>query len=68
MKETNKSKTDIFKTKEFLSVREVASLLGCDPRSVRSIIKAGKLPATKLSERKTLIKRSDIDKLFEPWE
>ncbi len=66
MKETNKS--NILKTKEFLSVREVASLLGCDPRSVRSIIKAGKLPATKLLERKTLIKKSNIDKLFEPWE
>jgi hypothetical protein len=47
------------KAKEFLTVRDVATLLNCSVRSVYYCIKA-----VNLSERSTRIKRSDIDKLF----
>lgn len=58
----------LLKNKEYLSISEVAILFGCDRRTIRGMIKNRKLNATKISERKTLIKKSNIDKLFEPWE
>ena len=51
--------------KEFLSVRELALLFNCVPKTIYSMINAGIIPAVKLTERKTIIRRSDIDKLFE---
>jgi excisionase family DNA binding protein len=50
--------------REFLSVREVAILLGCSLRSVYRLISNGTLKAVNLSERITRVKRSDIDKLL----
>lgn len=50
--------------REFLSVREVATLLGCSLRSVYRLINNGKLKAVNLSERITRVKRSNIDKLL----
>jgi len=52
------------KVKLFLSVNEVASLLGCSRQNVYKMINSGKLEATNLLEKKTIIKRSDLDKLF----
>ena len=50
--------------KEFLTVREVATLLQCSLRTTYRLINFGNLKATNLFERKTLVKRSDIDILF----
>lgn len=53
------------KAKEFLTVRDVATLLNCSVRSVYLYIESGNIKAVNLAERKTLVKRSEIDKLFE---
>jgi excisionase family DNA binding protein len=50
--------------KEFLTVKETAVLLSCSVRSIYSSIKAGQIKVTKLGDRLTRIKRSDIDDLF----
>lgn len=52
------------KAKEFLTVPDLAKLLNCSTRTAYNLINRGDLKAVKLSERKTLIKRSEIDKLF----
>lgn len=53
------------KSKEFLTVRDVAKLLSSSRQTVYSLIDAGTLKAFKLTDRKTLIRRADIDKLFQ---
>ena len=53
------------KAKEFLTVRDVAKLLNCSRQTIYDIIKRGELKATNLKVKKTLIKRSEIDKLFQ---
>ena len=52
------------KAKEFLSVRDVATLLNCSVRSVYYYIKSGNIKAVNLAKRATRVKRSEIDKLF----
>ena len=52
------------KNKEFLTVKGAAKLLNYSTRTIYRAINEGKIKATKITERKTLIKRSDIDKLF----
>lgn len=52
------------KAKEFLTVRDLATLLNCSIRTTYRFIENGTIKSVNLSERKTLIKRSDIDKLF----
>ena len=61
-----KQNTDIeaVKAKEFLTVSDLAKLLNCSTRTAYNLINRGDLKAVKVSERKTLIKRSEIDKLF----
>lgn len=56
---------EMIKAKEFLTVRDVAKLLNCSRPTVYTYIKEGRLEATNLGERKTLIKRESVDKLFE---
>jgi excisionase family DNA binding protein len=53
------------KAKEFLTVPDLAKLLNSSRRTVYYLIQRGIIKAVNLSERKTLIKRSEIDKLFE---
>jgi excisionase family DNA binding protein len=53
------------KAKEFLTVRNVATLLNSSIRTAYRLIQTGKIQAVNISERKTLVKRSEIDKLFE---
>lgn len=55
---------EVLKIKEFLSVRDVATLLNCSVRTTYRLIEQGSIKAVNLSQRKTLIKRSEIDKLF----
>lgn len=52
------------KAKEFLTVKDVARLLNCCTRTTYRLIKRGGIKAVNLSERKTIVRRSDIDKLF----
>lgn len=66
-KETQRIKIqpiEILKAKEFLTVREVASLLNCSVRSVYRSIGKGNVRAVNLGQRVTRVKRSEIDKLF----
>ena len=53
------------KTKEFLTVREVAHLLNCSIRSAYYYIENGTIKAVNLGQRVTRVKRSEIDKLFQ---
>jgi excisionase family DNA binding protein len=53
------------KAKEFLSVRDVSKLIGCSRQTVYTLINSGGLKAVNIKVKKTLIRRSDIDKLFE---
>lgn len=52
------------RAKEFLSVRDVAKLLGSSRQMVYDLINSGKINGTNLRIKKTLIPRSEIDKLF----
>lgn len=66
-KETQQIKTrpiEELKAKEFLTVTQVSKLIGCSRQNVYKLINAGKLRATNILQKKTIVKRSDIDKLF----
>lgn len=52
------------KTKDYLTVKEVAVLLNCSVRLVYHNIETKKIKAVNLSQRLTRVKRSDIDSLF----
>lgn len=52
------------KAKEFLTVRDVAKLLNLSIRTTYRMIDQGNIKAVNLAERKTLVRRSDIDMLF----
>lgn len=52
------------KTKEFLTVKEVATLLNCSIRTVYYYIENKNIEAVNLGQRLTRVKRSEIDKLF----
>lgn len=54
------------KDKEYLTVRDVAELLGYSTDSVYRMIKSGRLPAVRFSERKTIIKRSVLKQVLAP--
>lgn len=67
-KETQQIKTqpiEEIKAREFLTVRNVATLLNCSIRSVYYYIENGNIKAVNLGQRITRIKRSELDKLFE---
>jgi len=57
--------TEVLKAKEFLTVRDIATLLNCSVRSVYYYIETGTIRATNLGQRITRVKRSELDKLFE---
>lgn len=66
--ETRLTKTtpiEDLRVKEFLTVKNVATLLNCSVRSVYYYIDNGTIHAINLGERITRIKRTEIDKLFE---
>ena len=60
----NSKPIEDLKAKEFLTVREVATLLNCSVRSVYYFIENGDIEAVNLGQRITRVKRSEIDKLF----
>ena len=47
-----------------MTVRDVAALLNSSLRTVYRLIESGNIKAVNISQRKTLVKRSDIDSLF----
>jgi excisionase family DNA binding protein len=66
-KETQRIKSqpiEELKAKEFLTVTQVSKLIGCSRQNVYKLINSGKLRATNILEKKTIVKRSDLDKLF----
>jgi excisionase family DNA binding protein len=66
-KETQRIKNLPFeelKAKEFLTVTQVSKLIGCSRQNVYSLINTGKLKATNILLKKTIVKRSDLDRLF----
>lgn len=52
------------KALEFLTVTQVSKLIGCSRQNVYKLINIGKLRATNILQKKTIVKRSDLDKLF----
>jgi len=50
--------------KEFLTVRDIAALLNCSVKTAYRLIDKQMVKAVNISERKILVKRSEIDKLF----
>ena len=56
---------DAIKNKEFLSVNDLSKLLNCSTHTMYRLIKSGKIKAVNLGQRKTIIKRSEIDKIFQ---
>ena len=52
------------KAREFLTVTQVSKLIGCSRQNVYNLINTGKLKATNILLKKTIVKRSDLDKLF----
>lgn len=55
---------DELKAKEFLSVQDACKLLGISHRTIYRLLQRGELKAGKIGKR-TIFKRSEIDKLFE---
>jgi len=52
------------KAKEFLTVTEVSRLIGCSRQNIYKLINSGKLKATNILEKKTIVRRLDLDELF----
>ncbi len=52
-------------SKEFLSLQDASVLFGITKRSVYNLIYNGVLQAFKLSSRMTLVRKADIEKMFE---
>ncbi len=52
-------------TKEFLSLQDASILFGITKRSVYNLIYHGVLQAFKLSSRMTVVRRTDIEHMFE---
>ena len=66
-KETHRIKSqpiEELKAREFLTVTQVSKLIGCSRQNVYNLINTGKLKATNILLKKTIVKRSDLDKLF----
>ena len=52
------------KAKEFLTVRDAATLLNSSRQTVYNLINSGNIHALNIKLKKTLVRRSEIDKLF----
>lgn len=66
-KETQRIKNqpiEQLKALEFLTVTQVSKLVGCSRQAVYNLINTGKLKATNILLKKTIIKRADLDELF----
>jgi len=52
------------KAKEFLSVREASKLIGCSRQTIYTLINTGQLKAKNILTKKTIIRRTEIDRLL----
>ena len=50
---------------EYLTFSKAAILLGCTRQYVYKLVEQGKLPASRLSSRMALVRRSDIERMFD---
>ena len=50
---------------EYLTFSKAAILLGCTRQYVYKLVEQGKLPASRVSNRMALVRKSDIEKMFE---
>ncbi|MGY5351013.1 helix-turn-helix domain-containing protein [Wenyingzhuangia sp. IMCC45533] len=55
----------LFKTKEYLTVKETSTLLGCSKWTIYRLIESKRLKSFNLGIQKTMIRRIDIDELFQ---
>lgn len=65
--ETKRLKTqpiDDLKAKEFLTVSQASQLMNCSRQNVYKLIKSGKVKATNILLKKTLIRRSELEQLI----
>lgn len=60
-----KQSIEELKAKEFLTVTQVSKLIGCSRQNVYKLINSGKLDASNILEKKTIVRRSDLDSFFE---
>ena len=49
---------------EYLTFSKAAILLGCTRQYIYKLVEQGKLPATRLSSRMALVRKSDIERMF----
>jgi len=52
------------RTFEYMTVKDVALSLKCDPRTIYDMIRDGRLNAINLSDRKIRVMKKDVDALF----
>ncbi len=52
------------KEKEFLTVTQVSRLIGCSRQNIYKLINSGKLKASNILEKKTIVRRQDLDLLL----
>ena len=66
----NKQPISDFKDKEYLSFKEVATLLGLSKQAIYKMVYAGKLQAFRINSRLSFIRKGDIDRMLEarPYE
>lgn len=64
VKSVRQAPMELLKAKEFLTVRDVATLLNSSRQTVYNLVNAGQIRAVNIKLKKTLIPRSEIDKLF----
>lgn len=56
---------DEIKSKDFLTVKDAAQLLNMSPKTVYRLVERNAINAIQFSERKTLIRRSDLERYFD---
>lgn len=52
------------KSREFLTVTQVSHLIGCSRQNIYNLINTGRLKATNILVKKTIIHRGDLDEFF----
>jgi excisionase family DNA binding protein len=55
----------VLKNKEFLTAKEVGSLLGCSVRTVYNMIQSGSINAVNFGQRITRVRASDLNAVFQ---
>ena len=62
--QAKESKAIGLQQQEYLTFSKAAILLGCTRQYVYKLVEQGKLPASRLSSRMALVRKSDIEKMF----